>query len=190
MQKRVVAAVADLNRWAQRAEAAARAGAGDDVLRAAIRRRRASQVAMRITQDCWCVYELRPERHIGHSLGVCFAHATCHRHAGNILQDAVDKLRVQLAQHEAAVNTLQGAVSAMRDKMEQARLQTPAMKVSIHSSPVSTAPRVLLDVCKPETFAWCLTTGTVGGRQGEASPARCRRPVLAERRTCKRCSGF
>lgn len=44
MQKRVDAAAADLDKGTKRAEAAASAGAGDDMLRAAIRRRRACQV--------------------------------------------------------------------------------------------------------------------------------------------------
>ena len=47
-----------------------------------------------------------------------------------LLQDALDKLRVQLAQHEAAVKTLQGAMLAMQSKMEDAHLQMPALKVS------------------------------------------------------------
>ena len=46
MQKRVDIAVADLATWTRRAEAAADAGAEDHMLRAAIRRRRASQVAV------------------------------------------------------------------------------------------------------------------------------------------------
>lgn len=50
---------------------------------------------------------------------------------GRLLQDALDKLRVQLAQHEAAVKTLRGAMSAMQSKMEDARLQMPALKVNI-----------------------------------------------------------
>ena len=48
-----------------------------------------------------------------------------------LLQDALDKLRVQLAQHEAAVKTLQGAMSAMQSRMEDARLQMPALKVGV-----------------------------------------------------------
>lgn len=44
MQKRVDAAAADLDKWTKRAEAAVSAGLEDDVVRAAIRRRRACQV--------------------------------------------------------------------------------------------------------------------------------------------------
>jgi phage shock protein A len=52
-------------------------------------------------------------------------------------QDTLDKLRVQLSQHEAAVKTLRGAMSAMQSKMEDARLQMPALKVSVlHRQPV------------------------------------------------------
>ena len=48
-----------------------------------------------------------------------------------LLQGTLDKLRVQLAQHEAAAKTLQGAMAAMQSKMEDARLQMPALKVSV-----------------------------------------------------------
>lgn len=60
-----------------------------------------------------------------------------------ILQETVNQLRAQLAQHEAAANTLQGAISAMQSKMEEATMRTPALKArrlmtwwSIPSGPI------------------------------------------------------
>jgi hypothetical protein len=58
----------------------------------------------------------------------------------------LDKLRVQLAQHEAAVKTLQGAMSAMQSKMEDARLQMPALKVSVFQRRRVTSPLMLSTV--------------------------------------------